>query len=306
VGVGWRHAGWLGVVALVAAASACSTSSGVQVSAAPASSEEPPTTGDSGAPGEAVPVIGDCHGPVDTKILDAPADARPSVPCSGPHGMETFYVGEIDPSVTTWPGDGNDEAFSMSVNEACRQRHLEYLGLDPSDLPSLPPDRLQVYAFYVPTRADFDGGARWFRCDALVVPVDSDHPTTIDGTLKDVYAQALPAAYRLCGASLGRTAACDEKHQIEYLAAVALGNLVDYPAQRGDLRVTAACRTPLLEALGLTEERADLAFGYLLPSEDEWNSGLHGATCVVGTADSESLNGTLADIGPTKALPLAG
>jgi hypothetical protein len=303
VGVGWRHAGWLGVVALVAAASACSTSSGVQVSAAPASSEEPPAT--DGASGEATPVVGECHGPVDSKIIDAPADARPSVSCSGPHGTETFYVGQIDASVTSWPGDHNDAAFGAAVDRACSDRHLEYLGLNPDNPPNLAPDRLQVYAFYVPTRADFEAGARWFRCDALVAPVDSDQPTTIDGTLKDVYSRTLPAAYRLCGASLGRTAACDEKHQIEYLAAVALPDLVDYPAPRDDLRVAAACRTPLLAALALTEERADLAFGYLLPSVDQWNAGLHGATCVVGTRDSESLNGTLANIGPTKALPLA-
>jgi hypothetical protein len=304
VGVGWRHAGWLGAVALVVVASACSTGSGVRVSAAPVTSQEPPSTDGAGASGEPAPVVGECHGPVDTKLIDAPADARPSVSCSGPHGLETFYVGEIAPSVTSWPGDHDDPAFAAAVGQACTRRHLAYLGLDPNDVPDLAPDRLQVYAFYVPTRADFEAGARWFRCDALVAPVD-DHPTTITGTLKDVYARALPAAYRLCGASLGRTAACDDKHQIEYLAAVPLPDLVDYPAQRDDLRVTAACRTPLLAALGLTEERADLAFGYLLPSQDEWDAGLHGATCVVGTTDSESLSGTLADIGPTKALPVA-
>jgi hypothetical protein len=303
VGVGWRHAGWLGAVALVVAVSACSTSSGVQVSAAPASSDEPPST--DGVGGEATPVVGECHGPVDTKLIDAASDARPSVSCSGPHGLETFYVGQMDPSVTAWPGDQNDQDFAVSVDQACSDRHLTYLGLDPNDPPILPPDRLQAYAYYIPTRADFEAGARWFRCDALVAPVASDEPTTISGTLKDVYHRKLPVAYRLCGASLGRTAACDDKHQIEYLAAVALPDLVDYPAQRDDLRVAAACRTPLLAALGLTEERADLAFGYVLPSQAQWNGGLHGATCVVGTTDSEQLNGSLADIGPTKALPLA-
>ena len=257
-------------------ASACGTGSGVRVSAAPETptSEEPPGT-DAAAPSapEPTPAVGDCHGPVDTRIIDAPTDTRDVVPCTGPHGMETFYVGEMDPSVTTWPGDQNDDAFGAEVNQACSTQHQQYLGLDPDAAPNLPPDRLQVYAYFIPTKTDFAAGARWFRCDALVAPVDSD-PTTITGTLKDVYAKSLPAAYRLCGASLGRTAGCDDKHQIEYLASVALPDLADYPAQRDDLRVTAACRIPLLTALGLTEERTDLAFGYLLPSKEQWDEGL--------------------------------
>jgi hypothetical protein len=219
--------------------------------------------------------------------------------------METFYVGELDSSITTWPGNESNAALGQEVDNACRPRHLDYLGVTSQTPTDLPPDRLQVYAYYIPSKADFATGARWFRCDALVAPVDSN-PTTIDGTLKDVYAKPLPAAYRLCGASLRRAAACNADHEIEYLASVALPDLTAYPAQRGDLHVTAACRAPLLAALGLTEERPDLAFGYLLPPQEDWDAGLHGATCVVGTKDSATLNDTLAGIGPSKPLPIAG
>jgi hypothetical protein len=84
-----------------------------------------------------------------------------------------------------------------------------------------------------------------------------------------------------------------------------LDDLTTYPSQRGDPRVIAACRTPLLDALGLAEERPDLVFGYLLPTEAAWNSGVQGATCVVGAADGSELSGTLAGLGPEADLPAA-
>jgi Septum formation len=301
-----RRGGWLGtaIVALALLSAGCAAKSGVEV-AAPTSA--PSSTGpEAGAPStpQPTPKVGDCHGPVDADLINAPTDTRPTVSCTRTHGMETFYVGEIDASITTWPGNESNAELGQQVDEACAASHLAYLGVTPQTATDLPPDRLQVYAYYIPSKADFDAGARWFRCDALVAPVDSQ-PTTIDGTLKDVYAKPLPAAYRLCGASLGRTAACNAKHEIEYLASVALSDLTAYPAQRDDLHVTAACRMPLLTALGLTEERPDLAFGYLLPSQEEWDAGVHGATCVVGTKDSATLDDTLAGIGPSKPLPIA-
>ncbi len=82
-----------------------------------------------------------------------------------------------------------------------------------------------------------------------------------------------------------------------------LDSLNQFPTQKGDIQVTAACRTPLLTALGLTEERTDLVFGYLLPTQEAWDAGSKGATCVVGVADGSSLRGTLADIGPSAPLP---
>jgi Septum formation len=304
VELAWRRGAWLGtLIVALAVVSACAAKSGVEVTA-PGSGSAPPASEPSGPP-QPTPKIGDCHGPVDADLINAPTDTRPSISCSGSHGMETFYVGEMGSSITMWPGTEANQELGQQVDDACAARHLQYLGVTEQTVTELPPDRLQVYAYYIPSRADFEAGARWFRCDALVAPVDAQ-PTTIDGTLKDVYAHPLPAAYRLCGASLGRTAACDAAHEIEYLASVALPDLSDYPAQRGDLHVAAACRPPLLTALGLTEERPDLAFGYLLPSQEEWDAGLHGATCVVGTKDSATLDDTLAGIGPTKPLPIAG
>lgn len=290
-------------VGAMAVLAACATGSSVAVSP-PSTSEAtaaPPTGG------EATPEIGECRGPVDLEIIDAAADPRPPTACDGAHGTETFWVGEMDPAIRVWPG-GNDQALGVldrQVEQECADRHLAYLGFDPVASANLPPDRLQLFAFYMPTEVDFAGGARWFRCDALVQPLTSAESTTIDGTLKDVYGGILPFAYRLCEARLGQVVACDGEHELEYLASVLLDQLTEYPLQKGDLKVTAACRTPLIDALGLTEERADLIFGYILPSKEAWDSGSQGATCVVGTADGSPLRGSLAGIGPTAALPLA-
>jgi hypothetical protein len=298
----------LGVV-VAGAIAGCGTSSRVVVGApsSPDGSSAPSVSEPSPVGGEAVPAVGECRGPVDIQIIDAAADPRPATACDGTHGTETFWVGEMDPAIDAWPGD-DDQAggvLDRQVDRECASRHLDYLGFDPTVLPNLPPDRLQVFAFYIPTEADFADGARWFRCDALVEPLTAGEITTIEGTLKGVYGQMVPVAYRLCEARLGQSVACDQDHEIEYLASVVLDDVTEYPLQRGDLEVTAACRTPLLQALGLTEERTDLVFGYLLPTKEAWDAGSHGATCVVGAADGSPLTGSLAGIGPNATLPVA-
>ncbi len=289
----------------------CGTPAAVEVSppVEPAPATATPGTG---APthsesGQAPPEIGECRGPVDLQIIDAAADTRSTVECGSGHGSETFWVGEMDPAIDAWPGadERAGELLSVRVDQECSGRHLEYLGFDATANPNLPPDRLQLFAYYIPTEADFADGARWFRCDALVEPLNAAETTSIDGTLEDVYGSPLPVSYRLCEGRLGLTVGCDEVHELEYLASVVLDDLTAYPAQRGDPRVTAACRVPLLEALGLTQERQDLVFGYLLPTEAAWSSGAQGATCVVGAADGSELSGTLASLGPDADLPLA-
>ena len=308
MGVGGRRrraGGWLSIVALgMLFVAACSSGSNVVVQA-PAGAG-PSGADPSQASGEPTPKVGDCRAPLDHTIIDAASDPRPTVDCSQAHGSETFWVGSMSANIEAWPGS-DDRAGAVLDNQVtgeCRTRHLHYLGLDVGTMLKLPPDRLQSFAFFVPTERDYQDGARWFRCDAVVEPLAAER-TSIDGTLKDVYAKPLPVSYRLCEARLGQPVACDQDHEIEYLASVLLDSLSQFPTQKGDIQVTAACRTPLLTALGLTEERTDLVFGYLLPTQEAWDAGSKGATCVVGAADGSSLRGTLADIGPSAPLPEA-
>jgi hypothetical protein len=322
VGRRGRFGGWLSAAAVgVVLMAGCASSNHVVIGAPSDAASGSPGSGSVGsapsgsAPvsggtepsptrGEAEPKVGDCRAPVDRTTIDAASDPRPTVSCAEPHGTETFYVGTMGSTIDAWPGN-NDRAGALleaQVNNECGDRHLEYLGLDVTAMPNLPPDRLQSFAFFVPTEKDYDGGARWFRCDAMVDPVGAEK-TSIDGTLKDVYAKPLPVSYRLCEARLGQQVSCDEDHEIEYVASVLLDSLDQFPSQKGDIQVTAACRTPLLTALGLTEERADLVFGYLLPTQEAWDAGSKGATCVVGAADGSTLKGTLVGIGPSAPLP---
>ena len=312
---GWRWSASGAVAAMTGAAlmlvAGCGTPAAVDVSppVQPVPGTATPETESTLQPesGQAAPEIGECRGPVDLQIIDAAADTRSTVECGEGHGSETFWVGEMDVDIVAWPGTDEraGEMLGVQVDQECSGRHLEYLGFDAVAAPNLPPDRLQLFAYYIPTEADFADGARWFRCDALVEPLNAAETTSIDGTLEDVYGTPLPVSYRLCEGRLGLTVGCDDVHELEYLASVVLDDFTAYPSQRGDPRVTAACRVPLLDALGLTEERQDLVFGYLLPTEAAWGAGAQGATCVVGAADGSELSGTLAGLGPDADLPLA-
>ena len=224
MGVGGRRrraGGWLSVVAVgMLFVAACSSGSNVVVQAPAAAG--PSGTDPSQASGEPTPKVGDCRAPLDHTIIDAASDPRPTVDCSQAHGSETFWVGSMSANIEAWPGS-DDRAGALLENQVTREcgtRHLQYLGLDIGTMPNLPPDRLQSFAFFVPTERDYQDGARWFRCDAVVEPLAAER-TSIDGTLKDVYAKPLPVSYRLCEARLGQPVACDQDHEIEYLASVA-------------------------------------------------------------------------------------
>ena len=143
-------------------------------------------------------------------------------------------------------------------------------------------------------------GARWFRCDAVVEPLAAER-TSIDGTLKDVYAKPLPVSYRLCEARLGQPVACDQDHEIEYLASVLLDSLTPVPDPEG--RHPGHRGVPHAAAHRPGADRGADGPGVRLPPADAGGVGrrVQGATCVVGAADGSSLRGTLADIGPGAA-----
>jgi len=175
-----RVGGWLAAAAVgIVVVSACSSSSDVVIGAPSGSSGGSGSSGSapanggtepSQAGGEAEPKVGDCRAPVDRTVIDAASDPRPTVSCAEPHGTETFYVGTMDGNIQAWPGtdDRAGALLERQVTNECGTRHLDYLGLDVTAMPNLPPDRLQSFAFFVPTQRDFDDGARFLMCVVLV------------------------------------------------------------------------------------------------------------------------------------------
>lgn len=105
-----------------------------------------------------VPAAGACHagGYQETTTL---ADYQP-VPCTEPHRIETVYVGEFTEAAADLPAP--PPTGSAEWQEAflrCDEAAAEYLGADFRS-------GLLWLGVSVPSAAAWEGGARWFRCDA--------------------------------------------------------------------------------------------------------------------------------------------
>jgi hypothetical protein len=165
------------------------TSPTVASTLAPIVTTQPPepATTTTTLPSYETPLVGQCRGPLTEKISNDVTDERPPIECSSPHGLETFYVGTMAPSTTRYPVvDGTSETsdeLTRQIRSECERRSDTYLGGARDD--DIAIDSRARYFSFIPSVADFDAGARWFRCDVGIAPV-GETATTINGTLARV------------------------------------------------------------------------------------------------------------------------
>jgi Septum formation len=247
------------------------------------------------------PEVGECRGPVTQAEIDPASDARPPVPCTEPHGFETVYVGALVEGPEAYPGEALPQALRTQIVEACQPALESYLDL-PVRGEYAVPSRIEDFAYFIPTAEEWAAGARWFRCDAFVVPLAAGEQTDIDGTLAGVGSGPLPPAYRICDNASGFVP-CTDPHDLEYVAAVQAGQDT-YPTV-SDPALAERCRAPVAQELAISS-RSDLSFSVAIPTQEAWQAGLRVIYCVVGAAGGEPLVGTLAGIGDTAPLPIAG
>jgi hypothetical protein len=283
--------------------SACAGSDpGVEVAEFPIATE--PTTPTTPPTPEAMvgaPVVGECRGPVTQAEIDPASDTRPPVPCTEPHGFETIHVGELVDAPDAWPGDELPATLVEQVVTACQPALDAYLEL-PSGDGYVVPNRISDFAYFLPTTEQWADGARWFRCDAFVTPLNATEQTSIDGSLEAVGRAALPAAYRICDNANGFVP-CTDPHELEYVALVEAGQDT-YPSV-ADPALAERCRAPVAQELAISS-RSDLSFSVALPTQEAWQAGVQVIYCVVGAAGGEALVGTLAGIGDAAPLPIVG
>jgi len=123
--------------------------------------------------------------------------------CSKPHTLYTYAIGHVSGlQPTDWAVSSSNPALSDKVAAAASATCDEpYAKIFPS---SEQPETLLRTYFFVPTRAQWKGGARWVRCDVALVDFGTrvseerfaDLPTAIGTLVADMTSD--PAAYGLC------------------------------------------------------------------------------------------------------------
>jgi len=254
-----------------------------------------------------VPSADVCHGGdfAETAYL---ASFNP-VDCSAPHRVETVHVGTFDDAVaerTAPPAQGAPEIRAAYAE--CDARIKEYVGGD------WRLGRLWI-GVALPSPPAWEGGARWFRCDAIEATNVEDNGGTASrtGSLRDAMASSSPLHLTCYAVKTDSDDAidtmpaedCGKAHNAEFVGIWTAPD-IGYPAREEDWnRFHAECRKVIA---AYTDVPADDDLQYRtgvvsLPSgEAEWAAGDRGVRCYLWL-NERTVNKSLKGAG-TSALPI--
>jgi len=235
---------------------------------------------------QAVPEVGNCYlAFISPEPFNPTAEKAERVPCEEQHTLETIAAGEL---TTAPPQMSSDEA--RQLYRECEQAALEYLGV---------PWR-STYTWLVlsvPSRAAWDEGAHWYRCDLMINR--GFHQTRPDRTTGLIRDTATPMTCLTGHTRDGRfqniqPSECNEPHDGEVAGVLPAPEDVTDPDARRQ-RIQEECRGTVREFLGVATLPSDLTFWYTSPRADALEQWV---VCVVGPRDySRSVTASLRGIG---------
>ena len=199
-----------------------------------------------------------------------------TVDCSEQHTAETYAVGQL-------PGifddvEYDDATLGAWAYQTCSGAFKDFLGADDS----LVMRTVTSWAWFRPSQAAWDDGARWYRCDVVGGGEQSkayvDLPTTAKGLLL-----GRPKDQWLVCAD-GPTVAgsvkvpCTEPHQWRAVTTISLGaEGDDYP---GDRVVEVTTRDFCSKSVGAwLNYPVDYDYGYTWFHQAEWEAGNRRSVC---------------------------
>jgi hypothetical protein len=106
------------------------------------------------------PVVGECHD-YGWKVYLAPHDTSAAVPCKRDHTAKVFKVFQL-PSDLDWTA--TDAQIGALIKARCHTAWKKWLGRDQVTIART----AYGEAWYSPTQAQRDAGARWIRCDIVL------------------------------------------------------------------------------------------------------------------------------------------
>ena len=221
------------------------------------------------------PAIGDCR-MLTPSDLDRPSNDSPLVGCGSAHTAETFEVETIPDEVAE--GGLDNPALGTFVYKTCNSGFRRFLGGEESAVMR----SMLTWAWFRPTREEWNAGARWYRCDAVGGGEQSTTFVNLPRTARGLLLGRPEDRWMVCvdGPSVNgaEKIPCSQKHTWRAATTIVLGKDTDpYP---GDRLVEIRTRDFCSDSVGAwMNYPVDYDFGYTWFHEAEWKAGNRRSIC---------------------------
>jgi len=228
------------------------------------------------------PENGDCRvlGWDDTGEAVTEAGDKP-VPCTRDHTAQTIATGRLEQGLDP---AADPDAVAAAVSRDCRGALVNWLGggEDGYEL------SMFAYVVAVPTAADMDAGARWWRCDTYATDRDGQL-ATLPKTTESLLEGDQATDWATCVAGdLGpgqKQVLCREPHNWRAISAHRLGDRADEFPGQAEVRdeTQSTCQDEVRAYINDPLETFD--YGWLLPTRSDWEQGQRFVLCFTKSAD---------------------
>ena len=222
--------------------------------------------------------------------------------CAAAHGYETVHVGTFtgDAAALPKPPARGSTAWQAAWAE-CDTKTTEYVGAPWRD------GKIWI-AVSVPSPGNWEGGARWFRCEAAVTSDRLGGRITWSTTLKGKLATDASLKFGCYTVPKEQDkpwaeVACTEAHNAEYVGTFLSTDSYEDLSKSKD-SIHRKCLSLVAGFVGVPDDgmmKYRSGTGYNLPSAQEWEAGDHGIRChlYLSKTKTSSLRGA-----GTKGLPI--
>jgi hypothetical protein len=231
------------------------------------------------APAATMPELGLCRvlAPGD---VGKPSNATDPVDCAGDHTAETIAVGALPDEYAD--ADYDDAKVGAYAYQTCSREFADHIGADES----LMMRTILNWAWFRPSKAQWDDGARWYRCDIVGGGEQSaayvDLPESTEGLLLGKVADRWLVCANGESVSGAPKVPCSEEHNWRAVTTIKLGQPGDdYP---GDRVVEVRTRDFCSDSVGAwLNYPVTYDFGYTWFHEAEWAAGNRRSVCWAAT-----------------------
>ncbi|MGA9747246.1 MAG: septum formation family protein [Nocardioides sp.] len=221
------------------------------------------------------PEVGQCR-MLSPQDIQQPSNDGAPVRCNRTHTAETFAVGTFPDAVS---GDGiDDPALGAHVFGECEKEFRRFLGGDESAVMRA----TVTWAWFRPSEAAWDAGARWWRCDVVGGGEESTSLVTLPETAEGLLLGQPDDRWQVCvdGPSVADSVKipCTEPHTWRAVSTIVLGeDEDDYP---GDRVVASRTRSFCSDSVGaILNYPVDYDYGYTFFHQVEWEAGNRRSIC---------------------------
>ncbi|WP_228942574.1 MULTISPECIES: septum formation family protein [unclassified Nocardioides] len=205
-----------------------------------------------------------------------PSDATRTVDCSEPHTAQTYAVGPLPDELSDAAYD--DPRLGAFAYDTCSAQQMAFLGADESTVMRT----VVAWAWFRPSEAAWDEGARWYRCDLVGGSEQSEEYVELPETAEGLLTGRVDDRWLVCadGATVAGSprVPCSEPHTWRAVTTIKLGEAGDpYPGDRlSEVRSRDFCSESVGAWLGYPPT---YEYGYTYFHEAEWDGGNRRSVC---------------------------